>query len=102
MNVPPPLAWVPHFCDSTGRALDLKLAYEIRSAGTPLMYVVHIRWPEPIEPKFYMSVWNLFQIWAWKNETIPQSSPLHAPFSMSITVAVKRRLGLPREDHPLS
>lgn len=80
----------------------MQLSYEVRSTRTPLEFVIHIQWPEPLHPKMYVGVWNLFQIWAHKNDAPPQGTPIHAPYSMSVSVATKRRLGVPRDAHPMS
>ena len=80
----------------------MELTYELRASTTPLLFTLHVHWPEPLSPKLYMGVWNLFQIWAHKNGSVPQGSPIHAPYSMSIALATKRRLGVPRNDHPMT
>lgn len=102
MIPPPPLAWLPSFCQSTGRALGQEVSFELHPDVNPLIYKVHVQWREPVSSAIYMGIWNLFQIWANKNDAIPQGSPMRAPYSMSAALVVRRRLGMPRDAHPMS
>lgn len=99
-SLPPPLAWVAPFCESTGRALDEGLSWNLKPVN-PLETQVTIRWSNNLSPKLYLGVWNLFQMWATNNDSVPQGKPLHGTSSIAVNVAVKRRLGRPMASHPM-
>ena len=100
MVLPPPLAWLRPFCESTGRALDQPIVFELVPTVNPLVYVLRLRWLQPITNKLKAGVWNLFQIWAWKNDSVPQGKVDTSDTRMSISVVIKRRFGPQKEVLP--
>lgn len=97
---PPPLAWLPGFALSMGGALGTSVLFDARPTVNPLVYVIKFTFGEPISGKRMMLVWNLFQQYAAKNETIPQGKVESDGPKMTAHVVIKRRLGLPRNEHP--
>lgn len=98
--VPPPLAWLPSFCSSMGGALGTSVSFDLQTTVNPLVYIVKFNFGEPISGKRMMLVWNLYQQYAAKNDTVPQGKVESEGNSMTTKVAIKRRLGLPRNEHP--
>ena len=107
---PPGLAWLNSFCLSTGAALDQRMVADVKKSVNPLVYTVSVRWPDPIVMRSAVMVWNLFQKWAARNKSTPQGNvefdevrtlaaqPLIR--GMLVTVHLRDRLGLPRDDPP--
>lgn len=100
MVPPPPLAWLRAFSDSTSRALDQRIIFELLPSVNPLVYKLRLRWPEPVNGKLKNGIWNLFQIWAWKNDCVPQGHVDTSNYGMTIELIIKRRLGAPKEELP--
>lgn len=78
-----------------------ELSYEVRKTVNPLVLTVNVHWTESISPNIYRGVWNLYQMWASKNECVTDGKAFHGPYSMTVTTIVKRRLGYPKDEHPL-
>lgn len=97
----PPLAWLPSFAFSLGGALGTSINYTIEQTINPLIYAVKFTFGEPISGKRMMLVWNLYQQYAAKNEAFPQGKVEVEGKSMTTTLGIKRRLGAPRDEHPL-
>lgn len=74
--------------------------YEARPTVNPLVYTIKFTFGEPISGKRMMLVWNLFQQYAAKNDTVPQGKVESDGPKMTTQVVIKRRLGLPRNEHP--
>lgn len=104
MQHPPPLAWLDLFCSSTGTALDQPIQASVRPTVNPLVYAVYLKWASPVSNKLRNSVWNLFQIWAAKNDCVPQGKVDHGDSEfnkeLTVSVVVKQRLGLPKREQP--
>lgn len=110
--IPPGLAWLPLFSASTGLALDQHITTEARGTVNQLVYIVTVRWAEPISKKNAVLVWNLFQKWAGKNGATPEGSVEMFWFSSPAQVGeekgtgfeaklhIRERLGLPKTAHP--
>ena len=98
--VPPPLAWLQAFCDSTGLALDQQILFEWKKSVNPLVYTVKFTWAESISGNFLLQVWNLLQKWLIKNDCIPNGVST-SPTSITLDVGVKRRFGSPKDESPL-
>lgn len=97
--VPPPLAWVPLFVKSMERAMGIEIAFEMEPTVNPLIYQVVLRFNEHLDRP--LDVWNMFQIWAAKNDSIPYGK-IKQPNSrtMILDVIIKRRLGVERDEIP--
>jgi hypothetical protein len=65
------------------------------------MYKVKLNFTESLNSKQMMLVWNLFQIYAAVNDSVPHGRLESEGYHMTINVIIKRRLGLPRNSHPL-
>lgn len=104
--VPPPLAWIPSFCASTGFPLDQAMVAEVFPTVNPLTYKIRVRWGEPISSKSALLVWNLFQIWAARNGTVVENGKMTFDvrgddyYGMSVQAILRERLGLPRDECP--
>lgn len=98
--VPGGLTWLRGFCDSTALALGQTLSYHVRAGSNPITYVVKLSWQEKVSGALQMRIWNLFQTWAAKNETVPQGKVDVDGSTMIIRVILKRRLSQ-NDNHPL-
>jgi len=99
--LPPPLAWVDGFIHSIQGALGQQVRHEVKSTVNPLVYRIRVDFPEKISGKNLMLVWNLFQMYAAKNDGVPQGKAADTERCLVADVIIKRRLGLPRKKHPL-
>lgn len=99
-EAPPPLAWLDGFVRSIEGATGSRIVWSLTPTINPLVHKVRFFFPEPISGKSLMLVWNLFQMYAAKNDCVPQGkrSEEKALFAEIVT---KRRLGPPRNEHPL-
>lgn len=66
----------------------------------PLVYKVRISFGDLLSGKQMLLVWNLFQQYAAKNEAIPQGRLEQEGSQMTSPVIIRRRLGIPRDEHP--
>jgi hypothetical protein len=96
----PGLAWLDDFCVSTGAAIDQAVRHRVVPSVTPLIYIVHISWQLPLSAELVAKVWNLFEIWAAKNDCVTQGKIISNSIELMISVIVKRRLGPTKNDHP--
>jgi hypothetical protein len=99
--LPPPLAWLDGFIHSIGGALGQRVIYNVESTVNPLLFRAHIKFSEKVSGKNLMLVWNLFQMYAAKNGSVPKGKASESEYSLTAEVVIKRRLGLPRKKHPL-
>jgi hypothetical protein len=74
--------------------------YDLRSSVNPLIYIVRVRWLEPVSGKVKNDIWNLFQIWAHKNDAVPEGKVEAGDTALFISVGTKRRLGPAKEEKP--
>lgn len=77
------------------------MRYEVKASSTPLAFKILFQWEEPISNGLRAGVWNLFEIWANVNDVHPEGKVLGAPYSMTVEVGTERRLGPPKNRHPL-
>ncbi|TXH11234.1 MAG: hypothetical protein E6R04_02875 [Spirochaetes bacterium] len=101
-ELPPPLAWLPSFANSLSGAIDSPVQVECTQSVNPLVYIVKFRFGEKVTGKRMMLVWNLYQQYAAKNDSIPQGRVETEGNTLTTTIIVKRRLGPPRNEHPLA
>ena len=99
MVLPPPLAWLPDVADSLSRALGCSVSYQLRPTVNALVYILVLRFSAPQEPRFTGQVWNLIQMYAARNDAIPQGVESE-PLEMRISIGMKRRLGPPKREAP--
>lgn len=98
--VPPPLAWVPDLASSLERALGTGVHVKINPTVNPLLFKLQFDFSEAQPGERMGMIWNLIQQYAAKNETVPQGNVSIEDRSLTTQVAVKRRLGLPRNARP--
>lgn len=82
---------------ATGQRLKVRVGTTVN----PLVFTIRLDFSEPIAGKNMLLVWNLFQMYASKNETVPKGKAAIGNRSLLTEVVVKRRLGPPRNKHPL-
>lgn len=100
--LPPPLAWIDGFIHSVQGALSQKVTYDISgSEVNPLVYKIHIKFSEKISGKNMLLVWNLFQMYGTRNDSVVQGKNSESEYKIVAEVGIKRRLGPPRKKHPL-
>lgn len=99
--LPPPLAWIASFIHSVQGAVGRKVTYEISQTVNPLVYRIRIDFPEKVSGKSMMLVWNLFQMYAAKNDCVPQGKAADGDYRLVTEVIMKQRLGRPKNKHPL-
>lgn len=78
------------------------MVHELKGSVNPLVYTIKLRWPQAVSGKISMNIWNLFEIWAAKNDVVPQGKVLqeHEGKELLISLATKRRLGPPKIEEP--
>lgn len=81
-------------------ALGTSVSFEVNKTVNPLVYTVKFTFGEPVSGKRMMLVWNLYQQYAAKNDAVPQGKVESEGTSLTTRVIIKRRLGLPRNEHP--
>lgn len=96
----PPLEWISGFTNSISRAVGSTVSAKTETTVNPLVFRVRVLFSEPLSGRNMMLVWNLFQMYAVKNDSVPQGKKSGAPQELLAEVVVKRRLGPPRKDHP--
>lgn len=98
---PPPLAWLSSFAHSLGGALDCSVTMSSEPTINPLIHKVKADFGEPISGRRMMLVWNLFQKYAARNDCITEGGVEGWGKQMTMKVGTKRRLGHPKDQHPL-
>jgi len=101
-ELPPPLAWLPGFANSLSGAIDTPLQIECTQSVNPLVYIVKFRFGENVTGKRMMLVWNLYQQYAAKNDAVPQGKVESEGKTLTTSIIIKRKRGLPRNEHPLA
>ncbi len=99
--MPPSLAWIPSFCHSLSGALDASVSAKINPTVNPLLYKIQIQFGQPLSGSSKVLIWNLFQIFAAKNDVVPQGKLDTSPTLIEVQVILKQRLGFPKNRHPL-
>lgn len=99
--LPPPLAWVESFIHSVEGAIGSKVKYSTESTVNPLVHRIRISFPEKVAGRNMLLIWNLFQIYAVKNDSVPQGKAAEGEYKLVADIIIKRRLGLPRDKHPV-
>lgn len=98
---PPPLAWLDGLIHSLTGATGLQVSYTTRATVNPLVVQVRILFGERVSGTNMMLAWNLFQMYASKNDCVLQGKSANAEGVLLAEAIMKRRLGPPRDDHPL-
>ena len=83
-----------------GIALGCAVSARVNPTRVPLVHQVVFDFGEELSGWAMMRVWNLFQMFAAYNDCSPQGRLDSGARKMIVEVAVKRRLGEPRDDHP--
>lgn len=97
----PALAWVPSYSNSLGGALGVAVSHDIMPTVNPLKFKVRFHFGEELSGEKMLHVWNLFQKYAAANDAIPQGKLEKEGTKMTVEVVVRRRMGLPKDSHPL-
>lgn len=101
MLTPPPLAWLNGFIHSIVGALGSGVSFSVNKTINPLVMRIKLSFQEPVAGKNLVLVWNLFQMYASKNDCIPQGKASEGDRSLITDVVIKRRIGIPVNKHPL-
>jgi hypothetical protein len=100
VKLPPPLEWVLEYTASMSRAVGIPIDFDVKPTVNPLLLQVRLDWLEPMSPASTNDIWNMFQVWAAKNECVPYGKITKTPYSVTMGVIIKRRLGYGRNDNP--
>jgi len=82
-------------------ALDTSVNITCTPTINPLVFTVRFQFGEQISGKRMLLVWNLYQQYAAKNGAMPQGKLEREGNTLTTSIATTRRLGLPRNEHPL-
>lgn len=82
-------------------ALGGDVRYELRKTVNPLVYKITFYFPDALTGQQMLLVWNLLQQYAAKNEAIPQGKVEKEGARLTASVIIRRRLGLPKAEHPV-
>lgn len=99
-ELPPPLAWVPSVAASLSRALGCGVTAEVRPTINPLVYTLRFKFGESQPGRRMLLLWNLVQMYAWKNDAVPQGKIETEGSVLTIRMGTKRRLGQPKNLTP--
>jgi hypothetical protein len=100
--LPPPLAWLESFRASVSRALGDELTLSVVVSVNPLVYLVYLGGcPSTTPGELKLSVWNLLQRWAVKNDCPLQGKDIMSEDGWRFEVIVKRRFGPARDTNPM-
>jgi hypothetical protein len=88
------------FAESTSRALGQQIIYDLRASVNPLVYTLRVKWQDPVNGKVKNDIWNLFQIWAHKNDAVPEGKVEAGDTALFISIGTKRRLGPDKNEKP--
>jgi hypothetical protein len=97
---PPPLVWIHKFVASIERAVDYNVLLDLRPTVNPLQYYVSFHWPVDFDPITINMIWNMFQMWASKNDCVPNGLTVRNRDKLSVGLVIKRRLGSEKNDTP--
>lgn len=101
MQLSPPLAWFDGFIKSIGGAIGASPQWNLTTTVNPLVFRVRIYFPERVSGRNLVLIWNLFQMYAAKNNCVPQGKSSNSDRVLSAEIVTKQRLGLPQNEHPL-
>ena len=100
MKNPPSLDWLDGFVESTSFALDSSISCRVNHTANPLVYNVELTFGEELSGERMLMVWNIFQKWAARNGAQPISRVARDAKCAVVSLAVKSRSGIPKNDHP--
>ncbi len=98
--MPPALRWIDGYVLSVSQATNTVVQAQISSTVNPLVFRVKIKFSEPLSGKNMMLVWNLFQMYATRNESVPKGRKPDGALELQAEIIVKRRLGPAMNDNP--
>jgi hypothetical protein len=81
-------------------ALGTTVDAQVQRTVNPLLFRIRFRFGEHQDGRRLMMVWNLFQRFAHRNNSTPQGRVETEGKGLTVEVAVKERLGKPRDRHP--
>lgn len=100
-DLPPPLAWIPSLMHSLEGAMGHHPIYSVTPTINPLVYKLRIYFTGTVSGSTAMQVWNLFQMFAAKNDCVAQGKRGEGEDRVLFAeVVMKQRLGLPKSEHP--
>ena len=76
------------------------MVFDVRPTVNPLVYIVRVSWTERVPGNITLQVWNLLQKWLVKNDCSPNGNVDTQSTSIAVQVAIKRRLGNPKDESP--
>jgi hypothetical protein len=82
------------------RALGCSVAAEVRPTINPLVYTLRFRFGETQPGKRMLLLWNIVQMYAWKNDAVPQGRLELEGSILTVRMGMKRRLGQPKDLAP--
>lgn len=97
----PALTWIGSFVRSAVGALGSSIKFEVTSTVNPLVFRVRLIFGERISGKNLLLVWNLFQMYATRNDSVAAGKSSSNDRELLTEVIIKRRLGPVRNSHPL-
>lgn len=98
--VPPPLAWLDGLIHSLVGATGMSVSYTTKATVNPLVIRVQLNFGEKVSGINMMLAWNLFQIYAAKNDCVLQGKSSNTEGILLAEAIMKRRLGPVRNTHP--
>jgi hypothetical protein len=101
MQLSPPLAWFGGFIRSIEGAIGMTVQWHLSRTVNPLVFKIRIYFPERVSGRNLMLIWNLFQMYAARNNCVPQGRSSNSDKALSAEIITKQRLGLPQNEHPL-
>lgn len=100
MKIPPPLIWTDKFKESAERATGKEMSLFIAKTVNPLVYTITLEVAEPLSSNEFTGLWNMFQIWASKNDCVPYGKVGRSHNALRSDLIVKRRNGPDKEEVP--
>jgi hypothetical protein len=76
------------------------MVFDVRTTVNPLVYIITVSWQETVPGTIALLVWNLLQIWLTTNDCAPNGGVGTSGTSITAQVAVKRRMGDPKNESP--
>lgn len=76
------------------------MVYEVVGTVNPLVYGLKLYWPEKVNGKVALEIWNIFQKWLTKNNCVPGNAVSIKPTSLVVQVIVKRKMGNEQNESP--
>lgn len=91
--LPPPLQWIPSVTDSMSRALGCGAVYHLKATVNPLVYTVTFEFSETQSPKMMMRLWNIIQMYAYRNEATCEGMNHKDGKKLIVAIGMRRRFG---------